>query len=98
MRGRQFGRRLHELINQTDIAILSAYNAEIRGLYNYYSLANDAYKIGRFANIMKYSMYKTFANKYRTYGQKESYSRRKRPAGENPRTVADGKHRRKRQF
>ena len=49
-----------------DIEILSTYNAEIRGLYNFYSLANDAYKIGKFANIMKYSMLKTFANKYKT--------------------------------
>lgn len=67
-KGKERFKAMHrsKLINQTDIAILSAYNAEIRGLYNYYSLANDAYKIGRFANIMKYSMYKTFANKYRT--------------------------------
>ena len=55
-----------KLINKSDIDILSAYNAEIRGLYNFYSIANDSYKIGIFANVMKYSMYKTFANKYRT--------------------------------
>lgn len=42
------------------------YNAEVRGLYNYYSIANDSFKIGRFANVMKYSMYKTFACKYKT--------------------------------
>ncbi len=55
-----------KLINKSDIEILSAYNSEIRGLYNFYSIANDSYKIGIFANIMKYSMFKTFANKYRT--------------------------------
>jgi group II intron reverse transcriptase/maturase len=55
-----------KLINSSDIEILSAYNAEIRGLYNFYSLANDSYKIGIFANVMKYSMFKTFANKYKT--------------------------------
>ena len=33
---------------------------------NYYSIANDSFKIGRFANVMKYSMYKTFACKYKT--------------------------------
>ena len=55
-----------KLVNLNDIEILARYNAEIRGLYNYYSIANDAYKIGKFANIMKYSMYKTFACKYRT--------------------------------
>ena len=55
-----------KLVNQSDIEILARYNAEIRGLYNYYSIANDAYKIGRFADVMKYSMYKTFACKYKT--------------------------------
>ena len=55
-----------KLVNQSDIEILARYNAEVRGLYNYYSIANDSYKIGRFANVMKYSMYKTFACKYKT--------------------------------
>jgi len=55
-----------KLVNQSDIEILVKYNAEVRGLYNYYSIANDAFKIGRFANVMKYSMYKTFACKYKT--------------------------------
>lgn len=55
-----------KLVNQSDIEILARYNAEVRGLYNYYSIANDAFKIGRFANVMKYSMYKTFACKYKT--------------------------------
>lgn len=55
-----------KLVNKTDIEILATYNAEIRGLYNFYSIANDSYKIGIFANLMKYSMYKTFANKYKT--------------------------------
>lgn len=55
-----------KLVNQSDIEILARYNAEIRGLYNYYSIVNDAYRIGRFANVMKYSMYKTFACKYKT--------------------------------
>ncbi|WP_147539344.1 reverse transcriptase/maturase family protein [Anaerotruncus rubiinfantis] len=66
--GRERYKALHrgKLINKSDIEILSAYNSEIRGLYNFYSIANDSYKIGIFANIMKYSMFKTFANKYRT--------------------------------
>ena len=66
--GKERYKALHrgKLINLSDIDILSAYNAEIRGLYNFYSLANDAHKIGKFANVMKYSMLKTFANKYRT--------------------------------
>lgn len=55
-----------KLINKSDIAILSAYNAEIRGLRNFYSIANNAYAIGRFASVMKHSMLRTFANKYRS--------------------------------
>ena len=55
-----------KLVNLSDIEILTRYNAEVRGLYNYYSIANDSFKIGRFANLMKYSMYKTFACKYKT--------------------------------
>ena len=55
-----------KLINCSDIEILSKYNAEVRGLYNFYSFANNAYAIGRFANIMQYSMLKTFAGKYKT--------------------------------
>jgi len=54
------------LINKPDIEILSAYNSEIRGLYNFYRIANNAYAVGRFAGVMEYSMHKTFANKYRT--------------------------------
>ena len=66
--GKERFKALHrgKLTNKTDIEILSAYNSEIRGLYNFYAIANDAYKIGKFANVMKYSMFKTFANKYRT--------------------------------
>lgn len=45
-----------KLVNQSDIEILARYNAEVRGLYNYYAIANDSFKIGRFANLMKYSM------------------------------------------
>ena len=55
-----------KLVNKSDIEILTTYNAEVRGLYNYYSIANDAFKFGRVGNVMKYSMYKTFACKYKT--------------------------------
>ena len=65
-RDRFFALHRGSLINKSDIAILSAYNAEIRGLRNFYRIANNAYAIGRFANVMKYSMLKTFACKYRS--------------------------------
>ena len=34
-----------KLVNQSDIEILARYNAEVRGLYNYYAIANDSFKI-----------------------------------------------------
>ena len=55
-----------DLYRCDDIVILMKYNAEIRGLYNYYSLARNASTLGNFASYMKYSMFKTFASKYRT--------------------------------
>jgi group II intron reverse transcriptase/maturase len=66
--GKERFKALHrgKLINLSDIGILSAYNAEIRGLYNFYSIAIDSWKIGVFANVMEYSMMKTFACKYKT--------------------------------
>jgi group II intron reverse transcriptase/maturase len=54
-----------KLVNHTDIEILNKYNAEVRGLYNYYSMANNAWVICKFSGLMKYSMLKTFAFKYR---------------------------------
>ena len=53
------------LTNKPDIEIINKFNAEIRGLYNYYRLAHNASIIGKFAYIMEYSMYKTFACKYK---------------------------------
>lgn len=44
--------------------ILAQYNAEIRGFYNYYSIANNISYLGNsFGFNMKYSMFKTFAQK-----------------------------------
>lgn len=52
------------LLQLSDIEILSIYNAEIRGLYNYYKLANNVGVMYKFMYFMKYSMYKSFAGKY----------------------------------
>lgn len=54
------------LIRLDDIEILNQYNAEVRGMYNYYRLANNATVLNAFLYVMKFSMYKTFAGKYRT--------------------------------
>ena len=44
--------------------IVSQFNTEIRGFYNHYSIANNASALGRsFGCIMKFSMYKTLAQK-----------------------------------
>lgn len=55
----------NNLIRLDDLEILSTYNAEIRGLYNYYRIANNASVINKFKYVMEYSLYKTFASKYR---------------------------------
>ena len=55
-----------ELINNDDLEILDSYNREIVGFYNYYSIANNcAHALNNFKYIMEYSMYKTFAGKYK---------------------------------
>lgn len=55
-----------EFINNDDLEILSRYNAEIRGFYNYFAVANNCSELHTFKYIMEYSMYKTFALKYHT--------------------------------
>ena len=54
------------LINMDDLEILNIYNSQIRGLYNYYRLANNVSVLNKFYYHMKYSMYKTYANKYKS--------------------------------
>lgn len=54
------------LKDNDDLEILEQYNSEIRGLRNYYSLANNSSIVSSFGYIMQYSMFKTFATKYRT--------------------------------
>ena len=47
-----------------DVAIISKYNSEIRGLYNYYRLAINVCNLGKFHSIMRGSCLKTLAAKY----------------------------------
>ena len=44
-----------DIFNRTDIEILSKYNAEVRGMYNYYRIADNVCVIGHFAGLMKHS-------------------------------------------
>lgn len=55
------------LTNNDDLEILDKFNSEIRGLYNYYSIANNSTVLNSFYHIMKDCMLKTFGHKYRTY-------------------------------
>ncbi|HHY72849.1 MAG TPA: group II intron reverse transcriptase/maturase [Bacillus bacterium] len=54
------------LVHNDDLEILRTYNAEIEGLYNYYRLASNVHVLQSFRQTMKYSMIKTYANKYRS--------------------------------
>ena len=54
------------LINNDDLEILKIYNYQIQGFHNYYAIANNSALLNSFKYIMEYSMYKTFAGKYRT--------------------------------
>ena len=54
------------LKDNDDLEILDQYNSEIRGFRNYYRIANNSAHAGSFGYIMQYSMFKTFAAKYRT--------------------------------
>ena len=58
--------RRTRLLHLDDLEILNQYNAEIRGLYNYCRLANNVSVLNNFYYVMRYSMLKTFAGKYRT--------------------------------
>ncbi|USF31303.1 reverse transcriptase domain-containing protein [Clostridium sp. MD294] len=58
------------LKDSDDLEILDKYNAEIRGFYNYYSITNNSFIINSFQYIMEYSMYKTYATKYRSTKKK----------------------------
>jgi group II intron reverse transcriptase/maturase len=67
-RGRDFWRPMprNELMNNTDIEIVSQINSEIRGIYNFYRLAENVGALSKFYYMMRYSLLKTFAGKYRT--------------------------------
>lgn len=54
------------LLRCTDLEIISAYNAELRGICNYYSLASNFCKLTYFGYFMEYSCLKTIANKHKS--------------------------------
>jgi len=64
--GKERWKTLHRgaLMNRPEIDIISKYNSEIRGLYNFYRLADNVSVLGDFYYIMEGSMLKTFAAKF----------------------------------
>lgn len=54
------------LIGLTDLEIVSVYNAELRGICNYYGMASNFCKLHYFAYLMEYSCLKTLASKHKT--------------------------------
>ncbi len=65
--GKEIFKPVHRnyLINNDDLEILKQYNAEIRGMYNYYKIAENVSVLGHFNYVMKFSMFKTFGAKYK---------------------------------
>jgi group II intron reverse transcriptase/maturase len=55
-----------ELINLDVLEIARTYNAQIKGLYEYYKLANNVYKLGNFNYIHITSYMRTLAAKFKT--------------------------------
>lgn len=64
--GRIKPERRKSLLRCTDLEIVSAYNAELRGLCNYYSMASNFGKLCYFAYLMEYSCLKTLAGKHKS--------------------------------
>ena len=51
------------LLHMTELEIVSTFNAELRGICNYYNKACNFYKLSYFAYLMEYSCLKTLAAK-----------------------------------
>jgi len=64
--GTMFPTHRKSLLRLTDLEIVSTYNAELRGICNYYSMASNFDKLGYFAYLMEYSCLKTLANKHKS--------------------------------
>ena len=58
------------LVNNTDLEIVDCYNAQTRGICNYYSMASNYGRLDYFVYLMEYSCLKTLARKHqRSIGQ-----------------------------
>ena len=55
-----------DLMNRNDAEIVSTFNSEIRGLYNYYRISENVGALHKYYYMVRYSMLKTLAGKHRT--------------------------------
>lgn len=64
--GKEKWKSLHRgfLMNKTEIEIISKFNSEIRGIYNYYRLADNVSVLNNFYFMMEGSFIKTLSAKY----------------------------------
>jgi len=54
----------------TDLEIVDAYNSELRGICNYYSIASNFTGLNYFSYLMEYSCLKTLAGKHKSTSKK----------------------------
>ena len=66
------GKPVHRsvLIHDTDFSIVQRYQAEFRGVVQYYALAHNVSHFGRLQWVMEWSLAKTLANKHKTSSAK----------------------------
>ena len=62
------GKPMHraELINDTAYSIVAQYQAEYRGIVQYYRLAYNLHQLSKLKRVMEVSLVKTLANKFKT--------------------------------
>ncbi|MDQ6532136.1 reverse transcriptase domain-containing protein [Flavobacterium sp. LHD-85] len=53
-------------LHKDDLEILQMYNYKLRGFTNYYAIANNSALLHSYSYMMEYSMYRTFACKYKS--------------------------------
>ena len=59
-----------ELLHEEDFTIVGRYQAEFRGVVQYYALAHNVSHFGRLQWVMEWSLAKTLANKHKTSSAK----------------------------
>jgi hypothetical protein len=64
--GKERWKPLHRgsLMNRTEVDIVTQFNSEIRGIYNFYRFADNVSVLGKFYSVMRGSLLKTLAAKH----------------------------------